>query len=520
MLTHRLNLLQSVVLRLTCVVSIVSVFASAVYAQPTAQMTASRASGPAPLAVLFDATDTTHSDSSLDTYRQLGYYFDFDDPESGNWATSGLSKNREIGAPLAAHVFDRPGVYRVGVRAQDAQGRWSDAWQTITVTDPDNVFSGTNTVVISRGSDFTGAPAGAQRIANATSWPAFESGKRYLLKAGDNFSSLGQIFLRDVSDFQIGSFGSGAKPVVASVFITMHENNAPNPPQRGVVRDLQVLSIYQQMIFHHLLLYRNTLVGNGAGISNAGAIEWYPINKRGTSSLTDWEWCKGYFIVENQVDMNNVYTGPRNPIQGGAKWFVALGNHSTDANEHTLRAFYSYKSVFGHNELTGMNSTGGRHALKMHAKGVAQWNDRLFPSGTTSLNEPRSRYLRVHNNTLGNANSLNAWTLQVAPQDDGRSGTVEGMQDVVVESNRFVLSPNSTLSDMQTLGSRITERGNTRSRGVMTTSSYPSNYPNDASWHGPYYINDAVPTVSAPNREGQVAKSPPVSPVLTFSISN
>ena len=491
-------------------ITLLSVFTlvSTVKAQPSASLQASRLSGPAPLAVFFDATETRHADASLNTFRELGYYFDFDDTGSGVWATSGLSKNREVGGPLAAHVFDRPGEYRVGLRVQDAQGRWSDAWQTITVTDPDSVYAGSNTVVISTGSDFSDAPAGAEQLAHASAWPDFESDKRYLLKSGDDFSALGRIIFNHVSNFQLATFGAGAKPMVSSVYITMDEDRAANPPRHGVVHNLNTQSIRQQMMFHHLLVYGNTVEGDGAGISNAGAVDWYPINRRGQSSYADWEWCRGFFVIDNQVSMNNVHaTSARNPIQGGGKWFTVMGNRSTDANEHTLRVFYSYQSLIGHNELTGMNPTGGRHALKMHARGVAPWSDALFPDGDATIRFPRSQYIRIHNNTLGNSQSPNPWTLQLAPQNDS---TLEGLQDLLVESNTFIAS-DATHRDMQTLGNNVIERGNTRSQGVMTMSSYPSNYLNDASWHGPYYIDDLVPQVSRPYRE-PVLKSPPLPP--------
>ena len=467
-------------------------------AQPHAQLTASRLSGPAPLAVMFDATGTSHSDEQIDTFRELGYYFDFDDPGSGVWETSGLSKNSEIGAPLAAHVFDSPGEYSVAVRAQDYYGLWSDARLTITVTDPDNRYAATNTVLLSMGDDFSHGPSDAESLGNLTSWPAFESGKRYLLSQGDDFSALGQLRLDDVSNFYIGSFGvSGVKPRVSSVLVFMDEDNAASPPEHGVIEGLDSGGIAQINMFHHLLIYNNTLDADGATISSCGAVSWYPLNQPGTSSLSDWRWCSGLFVVGNQIDMRNQADSRQNGIQGGGKWLAILGNRSTNAREHTARIFYSFKTVVGHNEFTGINPTGGRHALKMHALGVDQWTDMLFPSGTAPLHRPRSQYLRIHNNRLGNEASPNAWTFQLAPQDDGSSGTVEGLQDVVVEANEFILS-SATRADMQSLGSSITERGNSRAVGVWVTDIYPSNYPNDESWHGPYFIDDQVPLVSAP----------------------
>ena len=484
--------------------------------QPQALLTASRLSGPAPLAVMFDATGTIHSDQSIDTFRELGYYFDFDDSGSGVWETTGLSKNTETGAPLAAHVFDTPGVYSVAVRAQDYYGLWSDARLTITVADPDDIYAGINTVLMSMGDDFSHGPSDAQRLDNLVSWPIFESGKRYLLRQGDDFSSLGQLRLNDVSDFYLGSFGvSGIKPKVSSVLIFMDEDNAATPPQHGVVEGLDSDAINQINMFNHLLIYNNNLNADGATISNCGAVDWYPLNQPGTSNLSDWRWCSGLFVVDNTIDMRNQSVGRQNGIQGGGKWLALLGNRSTNAQEHTARIFYSYKSVVGHNELTGINPTGGRHALKMHAQGEGEWADMLFPNGTPPMHRPRSRYLRIHNNLLGNQASPNAWTFQLAPQDDGSSGTVEGLQDVVVEDNEFIFSV-ATVADMQTLGSRITERGSSRTMGVWVTDIHPSNYPNDESWHGPYFIDDQIPQVSAPQAEERpVEEETEESPVVT-----
>lgn len=514
--------------------AICSVISVAAMADPQARLTASRTSGPAPLAVFFDATATTDSDTSIDTFRQLGYYFDFDDSGSGVWQQSGLSKNVETGAPLAAHVFDRPGTYRVGVRARNANGSWSDAWVTITVADPNEFYAGTDTVVLSTGSDLTGAPAGAQQLRNVSSWPNWQSNKRYLLKAGDNFSGLGQLRIRDRNDFQVGRFGLGSKPIVSSVLIDMDEDNAATPPENGVIQDLDTDVITQYKMFKNLLLYRNDVIGDSSNINFAAANTWYANNQRGTSSAADWKHSGPIFIVENHVNMNGARVGALNGIAGLAHHIAILGNISEQAKEHSVRIFGTNKMVVGHNLLTGPATDGIRHDFKLMANGINEWpaDNAIFRPGTTSETLPNTRYVRVHNNTIGRSGSPNTWHAQFAPQDSGRSGTVEGIRDVLLESNRFIdgNADNGLERGLQAFGRNITERGNdfpsSWSNPVQTTS-YPSMYSANSSlysayWHGPYYIGDTVPRVVAPLRGGDggvVEVSPPLAPVVSVSVT-
>ena len=170
----------------------------------TVELKASRISGPAPLAVQFSAIETTHANSDIDTFRELGYHFIFDDPTSGTWTHSGKPKNSQIGGPIAAHVFETAGVYTVKVRAQDSEGNFSDISIVITVTNPNTVYNNTNTVVISTNANVPSSPDGATILKNQTSWPDWESGKRYLLMPDQDFTSFGNIDIYQVQDIQIG----------------------------------------------------------------------------------------------------------------------------------------------------------------------------------------------------------------------------------------------------------------------------------------------------------------------------
>ncbi|TGV01540.1 T9SS type A sorting domain-containing protein [Flavivirga rizhaonensis] len=479
----------------------------AAIADPIAQMTATRLSGPAPLSVLFDATMTTDTDNAIDPFRQLGYSFCFDDPGSGTWAHSGLSKNIETGGPLAAHVFDTPGVYEVRVVVRNPNGSTSEATETITVLDPDVHYSNTNTVVISTDSNFTGAPNGAQQIANATSWPAWESNKRYLLKTGDDFTALGVIRITDRSNFHLGSFGSGSKPQVTQVIVDMDEDNAATPPENGVIQGLDSPFILQRLMFNNLLVYQNDVIGNGANIVFTSANTWYAVNQRGTSSPSDWKQPGSIFIVENHVNMLGDPTGYLNAIAGLAHHVAVLGNTSEQAKEHTLRIFGTYKSVIGHNLLSGPATDNLRTDFKLMSNGINDWpaDHAIFNPGTTTEVLPNTRYVRIHNNIFGRAGAPHSWHLQVAPQDDGNSNTVEGLRDIIIENNEFIdgNQDDGLERGIQTLGNNIIERGNefpaSWTQPVLQVN-YPSNYSAYSAlytpfWHGPYYLDDMPPVV-------------------------
>ena len=120
-----------------------------------ATLQATRLSGSAPLAVLFDATGTTVSSGNAD--HQSSYEFNFNDDRGLTWAISGQPKNIQRGGPLAAHVFDLPGTYTVRVRAQSSTGM-SEATVTVTVQNPDSAYSGVNTVCVSTSASYSGCP--------------------------------------------------------------------------------------------------------------------------------------------------------------------------------------------------------------------------------------------------------------------------------------------------------------------------------------------------------------------------
>jgi PKD repeat protein len=476
-------------------------------ATPTASLVASRLTGPAPLAVFFDATSTVHTNSELDTYRELAYRFSFGDPSSGVWAVSGRSRNEQTGGPIAAHVFDTPGTYVVSVTARDAAGLSSTASVTITVTAPDAAFPGDRTVCISRTTDFTGCPANASRIANATSWPAFRASSRYMLRAGQDFSSLGVVNLREASgvglvDVQLVAFGSGTKPRTSRIVVDSGNTGPSSWPRRVSIVGLDALDILNSRGAFDLLLYRNDITRGGM-IDIASAFDFALTN----SPATSWANPDGIYIVENRIDRNFDTAVSANPsaITGNAVRFVILGNDIDRTAQHNVRIWQAHKAFIAHNSISGRAGDMIRATIKLHSAGLAPVQSSL-PVGVTQLQ--RSSQIVIADNHLGSPSSNVQWLAATAPQNNQ---SAEGLEDVIWEDNEFRHGPNY-MRDITWAGRRMTERGNrnvTDGRAAEVGIAGELGLP--ADWNGPYF--SGVPSMKA---RFQIAGVPsPRAPILT-----
>src|SRR3989338_10682078 len=183
------------------------------------QIDATRISGPAPLAVLFNASGSTDSSGS-DSFNNLTYSFDAGDNNSATYTVSGQLKRRHSGGPLFAYVYETPSTtpYTVKVRVQNSAGQWSEAQIQITVTNPDTVFSGSNTVCVGNPIPTAGAggcPSGALVRTSLLDGNSY-SNKRVLLIRGESFGSLS---IDNVATDVIVAFGTGTAPIVSSLSI-------------------------------------------------------------------------------------------------------------------------------------------------------------------------------------------------------------------------------------------------------------------------------------------------------------
>jgi len=451
----------------------------------TANLQATRLSGPAPLAVLFDAAQSTAVGVSI-PFHQLHYSFNFGDDRGLTWAISGKPKNTQSGAPLASHVFDLPGTYTVSVRVTDpATNKFGRASVTITVTDPNTVYSGTNTICVSGSSNFTGCPSGALQ---QTALPAVYANKRVLLRSGETFAT---VTLNGTDDnVLVATFGTGSKPRVERVFLG-GGNTVAAWPDEVTIMDLDIRNGFSVLVTgSRLLLYRCDMTDpNTEKIDIGTALGYYVDN--GTLAASQYYWPREVFLVENNAlgDTNNDNL-PLLVVMGFFNKAAILGNTFNRATQHTLRAWSGYKAVLAHNSIGGEHyaspAPGIRAAIKFHSGGVNPYDDNLGVSGR----EIASRYLVSADNRYGSVDYPGSWTVGFAPQNTD-IGTIEGIEDLIMERDHFLRGPY-TSQDIHNVVRRATVRDQTVEGGVpllmhqLSTSDW-SGDPGMLPWIGPYF---------------------------------
>jgi PKD domain len=444
----------------------------------TAALVASSVSGTAPLAVHFDATGTASSATGVDAFRQVAYSFDFGDERGLSWSVSGLPKNKQTGGPIAGHVFDVPGTYTVQLVATDASGNAAQARVSITVQDPDTVYSGAKTVCISLTTDFSGCPNGAAQrstLPSGTQW----NGTRVLFRRGQDFTSLGSISIQDGNTgVQVGAFGTGAKPIVHSVGVGDWRPSTANFANDVTVMDLQTRGAMNGGIGQRFLFYRNDLSNPRDAQSGMYFGDEYftyddPYRSVPTSSFYI---SRELFYVENTL--TGSFAANANAYGLGAK-MIWLGNDMGTSKMHNLRIVRTYKTLIAHNRLRGISSDGIRHSLKIHGGGLTDYADSAAAGRNWS-----SRYGVVVNNEFGSSADNNQWTVAITPQN-GLSA--EGVQDFVIANNKFIRGTR-TATDLVLAGRRLTYRSNTYLGGAISSGQgHDTALP--ADWKGPYLSN-------------------------------
>lgn len=445
----------------------------------TAVLTASRSTGPAPLAVQFLAIDTTHTDAGINTFRELGYHFTFDDSGSGTWTHSGESKNAEIGGPIASHVFESPGTYTVKVRAQDSEDIFDDDSVVVTVTDPDTVYSTTSTVVISTNSDTTGAPTGAQLLTNQTSWPTWEDSKRYLLMPGQNYTSFSDIDLFQNQDVQVGKVtGAGADPIVGRIDIDAGSPPTTDQSARIALIDLDSGAIRIPNSGDDIAVIR----GNNTDFSVGSTVEFYLAT--GTQAQKDTiRWPKNIFMYDAVNDTPSAGFNAFLFVNGCS----IMGTQLSDPSQHNLRFPYLVRGYVAHNLMFGAGSA--HHNIKLHGNGLNENEDEVLAKNSQ---DNATRWVVVTDNTFGDGTTqVNPWSVAVDPQNNI---SAEGLQDVITENNFF---DHDYQAEFVFGGRRLIERGNT-SIGTFnfTTSQNVGALPPE--WDGPYFTRTSQIIPGAP----------------------
>ena len=400
---------------------------------------ASRTSGTAPLSVSFvagfSASDATNTD-----FHDLYYLWDYGDTGSGTWGTNGKSRNADSGA-IGAHVFESAGTHTVTLTVIDPlTGSTLDTDTfSITVTDADTTYSGTNTICVNNvdDTDFTAKPTGALEV-NSDDLEAvmdtyFLTDKRVLFKRGGSWSySTGDIVNSSArTRATIGAYGTGTNPDDQGLF-----DNAPLFTNTGTLdffaydrkQDCRLMDIEFANagtlgdIIQGGQDINNNLFMNLKGSGGAMGVSM------GNWRVNDTETLEDNFFVNNNFSNHNDYC-----FFGGGDYLCLLGNIFLNAGQsHATRVWHMYKSRISHNQCGGAShdTTLGRHALKLHPPGedaigtFAETGNGGLPNGTA--------FVCVSDNEFG---SSAPWPVVIAPQT--ANNVDERLVDIVFERNKY-----------------------------------------------------------------------------------
>lgn len=428
-------------------------------AVPTASCSLNRTTGVAPLSIHRDCSASTDDGTSL-PFHELLYETSWGDPDSGVWGdqTTGASgvaatpRNYSVG-PIAAHVYETAGTYSIVTKVCDATGCSTDT-DSVTVTDPDTVFSTTNTICFNAsGSDWTGCPSGATQVTQASFSTAANTylgtGKRLLFKRGDTFTASTNANISMDGPGIIGAFGSGAAPVITAAsaiagFIRMGSSSSVGYDDWRVM-DLEldgasysdVDGVYSAGEFFGVLLLRLHIKNTATGVNAGPAI----LDYYGRSINEDW-------VVQDSTISGCTGCNADWRVYLASKRMAVQGNHldnETTKGTHVLRSEYTNKSVIAHNYIA--NAASGLHCMKIHA-GLWTTDNSIGPS------EYSEQIIISDNKIVGSAS---AWIVSFGPQNAQRD---ERVRDIIFERNWVRATTSSNQIGVESSAASSTYRNN------------------------------------------------------------
>lgn len=405
---------------------------------------ANRTSGMAPLLVFFDAVDTTDTGPDAPFTWSSGvaqpadlegatYSWDFGDPASGNWGTTGRSKNTATGY-TAAHVYETPGTYVVRLTVTDTTGVTTHYQETVSVSE----FTGTTYYVAADGSDSNDGRAPSTPFQSFGRGIAAlnAGGKRLLFRRGDTFptGSSKTLTLTAAGPGLMGAYGTGADPIIDSSLPDGHSD----PTLLTNVRDWRFVDLDFRTPYAtnsspgalgpspirqstDLLFLRVKTTGFRVGLGNGTARTIFATPHDGNG----WVECE-----VNAPYVNGMYVG-------GRRLTIMGCNLHDPLTSHVLRVWQAHKGVISNNRLWNPGAT--RHALKLHGP----------PYGN---GQPETRWVTVTDNLIRGK----TWSVTIGPQD---SFNDERVSHVVFERNRFSGEPSVQI-DMQVSACHVMVRNN------------------------------------------------------------
>ena len=376
-----------------------------------ASLAANRTSGVAPLSVFFDASATTASGVTK-PFHHLACHWDFDNPEGRRPDSTG---------PVAAHVFDQPGMYNVKLTVEGTDGTVRVLSKIITVEDPDSVFFGNKTVCFSNDTNFTGAPADALKVTTRsydTALKYYGTAKRLLFKRGHSFDHRLSQDLKANGPSILGAFGAVGNrdergiASNAPIINTLAAYDAVNL----VGKDIRVMDLSFNDVVKTGVYYRAVHTPNGAEYALI-----YRLNISGYERSILMGTGKQVKQESNTV-ADCVVTG-RGVVASayiGGRRLAILGNYmnNADVSSHVLRVTFADRCSIDSNQL--LYPEFSKHCIKLLQGGPN------YPEGSLTQRVVISR------NTM---NCRSGWMVTLGPQN---RTTDERLKDILVEKNIMV----------------------------------------------------------------------------------
>jgi hypothetical protein len=465
-----------------------------------------RTSGVAPLAVFFDASATTDTGVTTRPFHDLEYTWSFGDAGAGTWASGaqpGVSSKNSATGPVAAHVFETPGTYTVTLTAFDGTNT-ATTNTTITVTDPNTVFSGTNTICVAQLTTPTAGANGCPTDATVVMESNFATivntyaltNRRVLLKRGDTFTAPTTGAITRTGPGILGAYGSGAAPKVQTTnynttILRLSSQSTPDISDWRVM-DLEIDgSLVPDAGASYCTISPppadpslcNNIVGAGGAMKQTTFLRLSIHDTRNGFQLgdtnLDWWNNNGYpgHVMFDQVAI--VDSSVLHSIGGGGVGVAFSGNRlsmlgnivdDTMRTEHVVRIFYLNKGVIGNNTLSRQAPT--KAVIKMHGP---TWCSPGSPIGTSGRCTTTSTDYLTAEPPVGVAGAAGGYTEQVVVSDnklvaaDGTDWTFtirpqnaisdERIRNVIVERNWFVAG-NTSSSALVINAAEVTARNN------------------------------------------------------------
>ena len=402
--------------------------------------------GVAPLSVFFGIKEIT-PDTSEDrenfynpAFENYSILWDFDDVNSGVFTSTAQSRNSSYG-PLAVHIFDNPGVYHVTVKAIQPDGTTINSEKIITVTNPDIVFSGDNTICFDPDGDFSESPPGSINIVTNSfdaAFPYIQKGKRILFHRGKTFTSSSQFSLDSEGPGHIGAYGSGEKPLIISsntgyLFYFTSMNNATKDWR---IADLQFQKTTGRVFdsglnIKELLLYRLDFNNQqGELFFSTDTTDYFKTPPH--EMITIAECTFNHF--------NNSFE-----LYCGGNYISLIGNTISDDNNAAEIVFtYLNKGLIQHNII---NSSGANNGT------LAIFANTSIKTTQFSNDQRISSHIIISDNVI-TSNARNIITLS-----PGDNISYEIIQNCLIENNHIV-SRSYTNNLISINGKNITVRNN------------------------------------------------------------